>query len=44
MINRDYSLKQHRTVEYLGCDLDTDLNGESVVGTVWKKINTKLSH
>ena len=24
MINRDYYLKQHETVEYLGCYLDSD--------------------
>ena len=43
MINRDYSLKQHKTVEYLGCCLDSDLNGESMSGRVLKKFNTKLN-
>ena len=28
MITRNYSLKQHNTVEYLGCYFDSDLNGE----------------
>ena len=26
----DYSLKQHNTVEYLGCFLDSNLYGESM--------------
>ena len=43
MINRDYNLKQHRTVEYLGCYLDSDLSGESMARRVLKKINTKLN-
>ena len=39
----DYSLKQHNTVEYLGCYLDSNLNGESMARRVLKKINTKLN-
>ena len=39
----DYSLKQHGTVEYLGCCLDSNLNGESMASRVLKKINTKLN-
>ena len=38
-----YSLKQHNTVEYLGCYLDSNLNGESMARRVLKKINTKLN-
>ena len=40
MINRDYDLKQHKTVEYLGY---SDINGESMARRVLKKINTKLN-
>ena len=43
MINRDYYLKQQKTVEYLECYLDSNLNGESMVRRVLKKINTKLN-
>ena len=43
MINRDYYLKQDKTVEYLGCYLDSDLSGESMAHRVLKKINTKLN-
>ena len=43
MINRDYYLKQHRTVVYLGCYPDSDLSGESMARRVLKKINTKLN-
>ena len=39
----DYSLKQHNTVEYLGCYLDSNLNRESMARRVLKKINTKLN-
>ena len=39
----DYSLKQHNTVEYLGCYLDSNLNGESMARGVLKKINTNLN-
>ena len=34
MITGDYSLKQHNTVEYLGCHLDSDLKGESMAPRV----------
>ena len=43
MINRDYNLKQHITVEYLECYLDSNLNGQSIVRRVLKKINAKLN-
>ena len=43
MINIDYPLKQHKTVEYLGCYLDSDLNGKSMACRALKKINTKLN-
>ena len=39
----DYSLKQHNTVEYLGCYLDSNLNRESLAHRVLKKINTKVN-
>ena len=32
----DYSLKQHDTVEYLGCYLDSNLNGESIAAQFLK--------
>ena len=38
----DYWLKQHNTVEYLGCYLDSNLNGESMAHRVLKKINANL--
>ena len=40
---RDYSLKQLHTVEYLGCYLDSNVNGEPMGCRVLKKINTKLN-
>ena len=43
MINRDYHLKQNKTVEYLECYLDSNLNGELMVHAVLKNINTKLN-
>ena len=43
MINRGYYLKQHKTVEYLECYLDSNLNRESIVRRVLKKINTNLN-
>ena len=43
MIRRDYSLKQHKTVEYYGYFLDSDLNGEPMARRVLKEINTKLN-
>ena len=39
----DYSLKQHNTVEYLGCYPNANLNGESMARTVLKLINTRLN-
>ena len=38
----DYCLKQHNTVEYLGCYLDSNLNGESMAHRVLKKKNVNL--
>ena len=43
MINRDYNLKQHKTVKYLEGYLDSNLNGQSIVRRVLKKINAKLN-
>ena len=43
MVTGDYSLKQHNTVEYLGCYLDSDLKGESMVPRVLKKIHRKVN-
>ena len=43
MINRGYYLKQHKTVEYLECYLDYNLNRESIVRRFLKKINTNLN-
>ena len=34
----NYSLKDHKTAEYLGCYLHSNINGESVA----RRINTKL--
>ena len=39
----DYCLKQHNTIEYLGCYLDSNLNDMSMPRKVLKKINTKLN-
>ena len=39
----DYSLRQHNTIEYLRCYLDSNLNNNSVAFRVLKKINTKLN-
>ena len=39
----DYSLKQYNTVEYLGCYLDFNLNGQSIACTFLKMIDTKLN-
>ena len=38
----DHSIKQHKTVEYLGCQLDSKLSGEAMASKVLKKINAKL--
>ena len=37
-----HSIKQHETVEYLGCQLDSKLSGEAMASKVLKKINAKL--
>ena len=37
-----YSIKQHNTVEYLGCQLDSKLRGEALASKVLRKINVKL--
>ena len=37
-----HSIKQHKTVEYLGCQLDSKLSGEAMASKVLKKINAKL--
>ena len=37
-----HSIKQHKTVEYLVCQLDSKLSGESMASKVLKKINAKL--
>ena len=43
MINRDYSLKQLKAVEYFGYYLDSDVNREPMALRILKKINTKLN-
>ena len=37
-----HSIKQHETVEYLGCQLDSKLSGEAIASKILKKINAKL--
>ena len=37
-----HSIKQHKTVEYLGCQFDSKLSGEAMASKLWKKINAKL--
>ena len=37
-----HSIKQHETVEYLGCQLNSKLSGEAMASKVLKKINAKL--
>ena len=39
----DHNLKQHSTVEYLRCYLDSNLNSESLARRVLKTINTELN-
>ena len=36
-----YSIKQHDTVEYLGCQLDSKISGEGLASNVLKKIYAK---
>ena len=42
MFTKDYSVKQHNSVEYFGCYFDSDLNGVSMTQIGLKKINAKL--
>ena len=42
MITRDYSLKQHNSVEYIGCYFDSNLSGVSMTQIGLQKINAKL--
>ena len=37
-----HSIKQQETMEYLDCELDFKLSGESMASKVLKKINVKL--
>ena len=37
-----HSIKQHETVECLGCQLDAKLRGEAMASKVLEKINAKL--
>ena len=37
-----YFIKQHETVEYLGCQLNPKLSGEAIASKVLKKINGKV--
>ena len=37
-----HSTKQHNTIEYLGCQLDSKLSGKKMAQKVLKKINAKL--
>ena len=37
-----YAIKQHDTVEYLGCQLDSKLSGEALASKFLRKINAKL--
>ena len=37
-----YSVKQHDTVQYLGCQLDSKLSGKALTSKVLRKINIKL--
>ena len=37
-----YSIKQHDTVEYLACQLDSKLSGEALTSKILRKINPKL--
>ena len=39
----DYCLKQHNTIEYLRCYLNSNLSDMSMPRKVLKKINTKLN-
>ena len=37
-----HSIKQHETVEYFGCQLDSKLSGEAMASKVLKQVNAKL--
>ena len=37
-----YSVKQHDTVEYLACQLDSKLSGEALASKILQKVNPKL--
>ena len=37
-----HPIKQHETVEYLGCQLDSKLRGEAMASKVLKELNAKL--
>ena len=37
-----HSIKQHKIVEYVGCQLDSKLSGKAMASKVLKKINSKL--
>ena len=39
---QDHSIRQYNCVEYLGCFLDYNLNGETMARKILKKINDKL--
>ena len=38
-----YSIKQHGTLEYLGCQLDSKLSGEALASKIVGKVNGKLN-
>ena len=38
----DHSINQHKTVEYLGCQLDSKLSGEAMASNALQKMNAKL--
>lgn len=41
----DYSLKQHNTVEYIGCYRDSNLNGEPMARKVFKRfLQSEISY
>ena len=37
-----HSIKYHKAVEHLGCQLDSKLSGEAMASKVFEKINAKL--
>lgn len=41
MQDGNYSVTQYHTVEYLECQLDSDINGEAILMKVFKKFNAK---